>query len=83
MTAIMQIDTLGKRYGLLPSEVLKRSDTFDLYIMDAALSFEQYHHKKAMNNGKEPIQDYITQEQLVQIAQRADEQYGKLKDNSK
>lgn len=79
----MQIDTLGKRYGLLPSEVLKRSDTFDLYIMDAALSFEQYHHKKAMNNGKEPIQDYITQEQLVQIAQRADEQYGKLKDNSK
>jgi hypothetical protein len=83
MTAIMQIDTLGKRYGLLPSEVLKRSDTFDLYIMDAALSFEQYHHKKAMNNGKEPIQDYITQEQLLQIAQRADEQYGKLKDNSK
>jgi hypothetical protein len=50
--------------------------------MDAALSFERYHHKKAMNNGKEPIQDYITQEQLVKIAQRADEQYGELKDKS-
>ena len=82
MTTIMQIDTLGKRYGLLPSEVLKRGDTFDLYIMDAALSFERYHHKKAMNNGKEPIQDYITQEQLVQIAQQADDQYGELKDKS-
>ena len=78
----MQIDTLGKRYGLLPSEVLKRGDTFDLYIMDAALSFEQYHHKKAMNNGREPITDYITQEQLVKIAQRADEQYAQLKDKS-
>lgn len=78
----MQIDTLGKRYGLLPSEILRRGDTFDLYIMDAALSFEQYHHKKAMNNGREPITDYITQEQLLKIAQRADEQYGQLKDNS-
>jgi hypothetical protein len=82
MTTIMQIDTLGKRYGLLPSEILRRGDTFDLYIMDAALSFEQYHHKKAMNNGREPITDYITQEQLLKIAQRADEQYGQLKDNS-
>jgi hypothetical protein len=50
--------------------------------MDAALSFEQYHHKKAMNNGREPITDYITQEQLVKIAQRADEQYAQLKDKS-
>lgn len=82
MTTIMQIDTLGKRYGLLPSEVLQRGDTFDLYIMDAALSFEQYHHKKAMNNGREPIAEYVTQEQLLKIAQRADEQYGKLKDKS-
>ena len=79
----MQIDTLGKRYGLLPSEVLKRSDTFDLYIMDAALSFEQYHHKKAMNNGKEPVQDYMTTEQLLKIAKQADDQYAELKDNSK
>lgn len=79
----MQIDTLGKRYGLLPSEVLRRSDTFDLYIMDAALSFEQYHHKKAMNNGKDPIKDYMTTEQLIQIAKRADDQYAKLADKSK
>jgi hypothetical protein len=82
MALILTIDSLGKRYGMLPSEVLLRSNTFDLYIMDAALSFERYHHKKAMNNGKEPIQDYITQEQLVQIAQRADEQYGELKHKS-
>lgn len=62
MTAIMQIDTLGKRYGLLPSEVLRKADTFDLYIMDAALSFENFHHKKSMNNGRDPIPEYSTDE---------------------
>lgn len=56
------IDSLGKRYGMLPSEVLNRSNTFDLYIMDAALTFENYQHKKAMNNGKEPIDNYSTDE---------------------
>lgn len=71
----MQIDTLGKRYGLLPSEILNRGDTFDLFIMDAALTFEQYHHKKAMNNGKDPISDYMTTEQLLKINSYADGQY--------
>jgi hypothetical protein len=58
--SILMIDSLGKRYGMLPSEVLNRSNTFDLYIMDAALTFENYQHKKAMNNGKEPVSDYTT-----------------------
>jgi hypothetical protein len=66
MLSILQIDGLGKRYGKLPSEVIKKADTFDLYIMDAALSFEQYHHKKAMNKGKPPLPEY-SQEQLQNI----------------
>ena len=64
MTSILQIDGLGKRYGLLPSEVLTRADTFDLYILDAALTFENYHHEKSMNKGREPVQDYTTDELL-------------------
>lgn len=58
--SILMIDSLGKRYGMLPSEVLNRSNTFDLYIMDAALTFENYQHKKALNGGKDPIPDYTT-----------------------
>jgi len=61
----MQIDTIGKRYGLLPSEVIKRADSFDLYIMDAALTFEQYHNKKS-ETGKEPVPDY-SEEELLKI----------------
>ena len=58
MVSILQLDSLGKRYGLLPSEVLERGNTFDLYIMDCALSFENFHHKKAINNGKPPPESY-------------------------
>lgn len=70
MVSILQVDSLGKRYGLLPSEVITKGNTFDLYIMDAALTFENYHNKKAMNNGKPPIPDY-TQEELMAIMNKA------------
>jgi len=62
MVSILQVDGLGKRYGMLPSEVLSRGNTFDLYIMDCALTFENYHNKKAMNGGKTPLPDYTTDE---------------------
>jgi hypothetical protein len=65
MVSIMQIDGIGKRYGLLPSQVIKDADTFDLYIMDAAMSFEHYHNKKSID-GKAPIPDY-TEDQLLEI----------------
>lgn len=70
MVSILQIDGIGKRYGMLPSEVLVRGNTFDLYIMDAALTFENYHNKKAANNGKPPVPDY-TEEELMVILNKA------------
>jgi hypothetical protein len=70
----MQIDGLAKRYGKLPSEIMKDANTFDLYIIDAAMTYEQYHHKKAMNKGQEPIDNYTT-EDLLKI-------YNKGKENS-
>jgi hypothetical protein len=33
--------------------------------MDAALTFENYQHKKAMNGGKDPIPDYTSDELLA------------------
>ena len=66
MASILMIDSLGKRYGILPSELLGRANTFDLYIMDVAMSFENYHHKKSMNKGQEPLDNYTTND-LVAI----------------
>jgi hypothetical protein len=73
MALILTIDGLGKRYGMLPSEVLNRSNTFDLYIMDAAMTFENYHHKKSMNNGMDPTPEYTTDELLTMFNQNKDQ----------
>lgn len=66
MVSILMIDSLAKRYGLTPSQVLNTCNTFDLYIMDAALTFENFHHKKSMNRGIDPIPDY-TQDELKKM----------------
>lgn len=75
MLSILQIDGIAKRYGKLPSEVLKHADTFDLYVMDIALTFEQYHHKKAMNKGQEPIDNY-SNDQLLEMFNKGKENGG-------
>jgi len=64
MNSILQIDGIGKRYGMLPSQVIREADTFDLYIMDASMSFEYYHNKKSNNGGKAPVPDYSPDELL-------------------
>ena len=61
----MQIDSLGKRYGLLPSEVLTRADTFDVYVLDAALSYER--HYEAKHSGKPPE---LSKDELIDIFNR-------------
>jgi hypothetical protein len=40
--------------------------------MDMALTFENYHHKKSMNNGRDPIPDYTTDELLAMVAKQKD-----------
>ena len=76
MASILWVDSLGKRYGMLPSEVISKANTFDLYVMDAAMTFENFHHKKSMNNGRDPIPDYTTDELLAMVAKGKDQQNG-------
>ncbi len=66
---ILTIDTLAERYKMLPSEVLCRSTTFDLYIMDAAMSYHNYVNKKANNNGVDPAPE-LTQEEMLAIIRK-------------
>jgi hypothetical protein len=40
---------MGERYGMLPSEILSKSSTLDLYIMDTAISYHN-HKQKAQEN---------------------------------
>ena len=41
------LDALGERYGKLPSELLDRANTFDLWVYDVAVSWINNQHAKA------------------------------------
>lgn len=49
------LDALGERYGMLPSELLDRANTFDLWVYDVAVSWINNQSDKA--NGKAPKYD--------------------------
>ena len=40
------LDAIAKRYGVLPSYLIKHGDTLDLTVMDVAVSWEQHQHNK-------------------------------------
>jgi hypothetical protein len=65
MAMILTLDNLGKRYGMLPSQVFNQASTFDLFIMDASLSFE---HDARRDPSQAPN---VPEEELVKILEKA------------
>lgn len=64
---IILIDTMAERYGMLPSEVMSKASTFDIFVADTAIGYRNYLHDKA--NGKTTTYnptDY-TQDDLLNI----------------
>lgn len=66
---VLTIDALGKRYGMLPSEVMKKGSTWDIFVMDAALSYENHKHdemmKKYNNQPTETENKPLTDEKMM------------------
>ncbi len=52
---IYMIDSLAKRYGKLPNKIMTEATTFDLFIMDSAISYEGYLQDQAEKNNKRGI----------------------------
>lgn len=48
------LDAIARRYGVLPSHLIQKGDTFDLMVMDVAISYERHlnnkHNKTAQND---------------------------------
>jgi hypothetical protein len=64
---IILIDTMAERYGLLPSEIIARGNTFDVFVADTAIGYRNYLQDKA--NGKKVTyrpEDY-SQDDLMNI----------------
>lgn len=51
------LDTLGKRYGMLPSMVLDNATTFDLECLDIAITYENLKIAEASGKTAEPTQE--------------------------
>jgi hypothetical protein len=61
---VMLIDTVAERYGMLPSEVMSRANTFDVFIADTAIGYRNLVQDRAMNGGKDVLPELTTQELL-------------------
>ena len=59
---------MAERYGLLPSEVLARATTHDIYVYDVAMSFQEHvrekHKRKHAPSDAVPQQGSATLEKL-------------------
>lgn len=67
MSYVLTLDQLGKRYGLLPSEVIAKASTFDLVIFDIALTYERHVNESS----KEGYIPDVPIEELMKIKERA------------
>tara|TARA_R110000803_G_scaffold4020_3_gene13776 strand:+ start:9362 stop:9571 length:210 start_codon:yes stop_codon:yes gene_type:complete len=68
------LDSLGQRYGKLPSEVLEHGTTFDLQIYDTAVSYTNWLDKKASTN--DPSELY-SKEELEEMHNKFKRKYSK------
>lgn len=63
------LDAMADRYGILPSKLLQEADTFDLMVMDVALT---YRHYKESKNPNTPTDDTVyDQEDLLKKLEKA------------
>jgi hypothetical protein len=62
---IMLVDTLSERYGILPSEVMTRATTFDVYVADTAIGYRNTVQERAMNGDKKPTPKLSEQTMLA------------------
>ena len=73
MSMLLSIDAIGKRYSLLPSEVMSRASTFDLVVLDAALGYQSYIQDQADGKRATPK---LSQEEMMAALERVNKKDG-------
>lgn len=74
---LLTIDNLADRYKLLPSEIIERASTFDLYVLDISSKWLKYQHEEAERERKGQPKTAkppkLTQEQMMAMIQAVKE----------
>lgn len=72
---------MAHRYGMLPSELLRKGTTQDVAVYDAAMSYEQYLNEKRRRANKQPSGPQPAspelQERLAEFKRKNNENKGK------
>jgi hypothetical protein len=61
------LDKMGQRYGMLPSDIIRKASTFDMVIMDISLAVERYQQERQQPGFVPPV----STEELLKIKERA------------
>jgi hypothetical protein len=71
---ILTVHNLAENYKCLPSEVMARATTFDLYVLDVHTKWVKYQHEqeKAKGEGKTiaPRAPQLSQQQMLDMIKR-------------
>ena len=67
---IVTLDAMAKRYGYLPSDIMNRASTFDMVVMDAAISYENYLEQQHRGGGSVAPPN-VPEEELLKILEKA------------
>lgn len=66
MAMISTIENIAHRYGILPSEAMRRATTFDLVILDAVMGYQNTMREQQQ---KEADPSKYSPEELLKISQ--------------
>ena len=67
----MVLDFVAKRYGYLPSQVMKLGDSIDMRVANLSVAYEAYLNKKQEGGWKDSSDHGLSQEQLTEMLERA------------
>lgn len=67
---------MAERYGMLPSEVLRRADTLDITVMTAAISYRNEQMEKANDPNYVPKQQQPSQQEMLKMLERVRSKQG-------
>lgn len=69
------LDAMAERYGVLPTEVLERGTTMDIYIFDIATKHRNLAQKRAENPNYKPTPK-LSQTELKTMLDRVRKEHG-------
>jgi hypothetical protein len=69
------IDAMAERYGMLPTDIMDRATTFDLFVYDTIVGYKnaQIEKENEANGGPKAAASLVSEERLLAAVKRTKE----------